>query len=292
MTSFNSIRTAVRIVVLGGAVLSAGTFASASGLTGYEQITNTGAQSLNTVVANINQQMQQTVANVGSATTDFGALVSTGGNTNNKNTFSGGSMGGDVDLGGSIENVVNPTPVFTPVVTSAAAMDSFGSAINTTGADSTNEVDRTINRQIVNNVVNSANVSTTGTLVANTGDNESDQNTTTGLSSSGDVTGDLNISNVANGGAAAQSASSSSTAAAPSISDVTSIGQTGFGSANTTTLNSNYSDVTNTTNSGTANTGLSIVANTGDNKNNQNTTSAGQKSGSVNVHFTVSNKVN
>ena len=290
MTSFNSIRTAVRVVVLGGAVLSAGTFASASGLTGYEQISNTGAQSLNSIMANINQQMQQTVANVGSATTDFGANVMTGGNTNNQNTTSGGSLGGSVDLGGSIQNIVNPTAVLAPVASSVAATDSFGSAINTTGADSTNKVERNITRNVSVGVVNSANVSTDGMLMANTGNNESNQNTTTGLSSSGDVRGSFDIVNVANGGAAMQSATGM--AVAPSVSDVASIGQTGFGSANTTVLSDNYSSTTYVTNSGTANTDLNVVANTGGNQNNQNTTSAGQKSGSVNVHFTVSNKVN
>lgn len=295
MTSYNTIRAAVRLVGLGTAVFTAAGFASAAGVQNFGTNTATGYSSSNENTVSEMSTMVHNITNLSDAYTHFGGLLNTGHNTSNFNTSSQGAPeSGMINVSGTVNNSLNSGGQGASIVVPEVMMPSvvsIGGSNNLTGAYSSNSNTTTIHQSTTQNITNSAHVHTTGNLDVNTGHNDNSFNTISGGSgSSGDITAVVNVNNTANSGAAANAL-----VTMPVASSITSMGSnsvTGYNSDNKNVTNYTEKNTVDVKNTATIDTDFNLKANTGDNQSNFNTVGGGFNSGSINAGISVTNSGN
>jgi len=299
--------------------------------------TSTGANSNNTANTDTNRSL--TIVNDNDATvmSDVAIDAVTGQNTTNKNTGDASIETGDANVVANVLNLVNNT-VGAGAEILVATVNIFGNQAGdlilkdssdgsgsqcgsgcvanggtsgnySTGSDSFNDANTTINSDEVYLTNNSADVSNYVDVNANTGGNDASKNTDGGSVKSGDVNVSAEATTMANTttnsdwwlvivneagrwvghivGADGQTVASNGTIDFGAVND-----GTGAGSNNSASVNQSNSTSVTQNNTADVDTKITVNADTGNNTANKNTGSGDVESGDVNVAANIVNFVN
>ncbi|MEX1997411.1 MAG: hypothetical protein WEA04_01910 [Candidatus Andersenbacteria bacterium] len=244
----------------------------------------TGADSDNNNDTDVDNDLDVNVDNVGNVSNSASAAVTTGNNEQNENT-----EGGDVDSG-----AVDASTDWESIVNAGAALLDNGDGLevsadfsnDTTGADSDNDNDLDVDHDVDLDLRNIANILNYLALSANTGDNEQNKNTMGGELTTGDVTVDSMIANLANNGAGYASLGTTQV----DVSGSNHLTGADSNNNNDVDVDNDYDlDVDNTAN---LTTSVVINAHTGGNEQNRNTQGGSMTTGNVEVSTKVENSAN
>lgn len=169
--------------------------ASHGGATVNAENANTGADSTNTVDVNAESDVTLDITNNARIRNNLTVNADTGHNEANRNTGLGSVDTGDALAALHARNVANVTLAG---IASTWANITAELANATTGADSTNTIDVTVNDERDVTILNNANVDTAIGAVANTGFNTANRNTLGGIVTTGAATIDAFIQNLLN----------------------------------------------------------------------------------------------
>jgi len=248
----------------GNSISSLAQGGSGGGVTVDGGNTNTGADSTNTIDVDANSTQSIDVENTAAIENNMRVNADTGHNQANRNTGLGSVTTGDALAALHARNIAN--------VTLAGLGDAWSNVTadlvnGTTGADSTNTIDVTVNDERNVSVANDASVDTTIGAVANTGFNQTNRNTLGGVISTGRSILDVVVENLLNQtwivGGPPNTDPSVNVASANSTTGANSTNSTSVTPTSTTTI-----DLDNTAN---VNTDVTADATTGNNEANENT---------------------
>lgn len=188
------------VIATASALLAAGVVLAPSLVSADDMITetneDTGFRSTNRNDTRINRRSDQRRTDRADATNRARITANTGGNESNKNTDGGEQTSGMVDVDAMVTNTLNQSDAeLTPPDEPAADVDLTNS---NTGVRSTNTNDASIRSRHTTRLRKLADVTNRVTVDATTGENESNQNTTGGDQTSGDVVVTLTFTNEAN----------------------------------------------------------------------------------------------
>lgn len=280
-------------VLYGGQSLLAAAGAGGSGGQGGQVEVNgenaeTGAGSENTIDVDVSRRHETDVDNEARVTTALTATVDTGSNRASRNT-----LGGNIRTGDGVLALHSRAAANLVGVALEPALGLTVAGLNdTTGFDSRNSIRARLNDERVVRVDNDANVSTLFGGLANTGDNEANQNTIGGNIATGDAAADVGIHNLlnrvvlalANGGFAAGEAI---------VLDATFLNRlTGALSENANEVAAAYDFLAGILNRGLVDNVIDLLLNTGGNAANENTEGGNIVSGEGCVDGTIDNSVN
>lgn len=247
----------------------------------------TGFNSTNDNSYDIADSVDLTVDNTSAVSNTPSVTANSGGNDVNNNTTVDDVMGGDIDVEGEFTNELNSADM-------DLSMDSLGDVSadftnDTTGSnsDNTNELDVTRDMDI--DVTNSAAISNDIDADLNSGDNRTNNNTTVGDVSTGDIDFSVDVENKAN-----QNAGS---IRLPDMGNTDVNGDftndtTGANSDNSNTVTVDDSADIDITNSASVSNNLDINGDSGHNDVNRNTTVGNVKTGDQKYNFTFTNILN
>ncbi|MEX1997752.1 MAG: hypothetical protein WEA04_03730 [Candidatus Andersenbacteria bacterium] len=157
---------------------------------------DTGNNSTNRNRARINRRHRHDQTNVGTAVNMIGINATTGKNKSNQNTTGGDINSGVIDVAGATTNELNqnPGPLPSPITSEVNATQTN----DDTGNNSTNTNRLRVRERQRTTVNNTAVASNTINVTGNTGQNESNENTTGGTTTTGDVLLNLSAANILN----------------------------------------------------------------------------------------------
>lgn len=243
----------------------------------------TGAGSTNQINVHVSRSDNTTLHNSSSTRTTFDTTLDTGNNRANKNTSGADITTGDSQLHISSRSIANTIALGSPWNNSPI---NFHGNNNATGADSTNTTNLDVTETFSVNINNTASAETYIPGSANTGNNESNQNTLGGAIATGLIDFKANIGNILNRVFLALN---------PATTTLSATGEnylTGNDSTNSNTVSFARNFLLSLLNTATAGTFLDFLFNTGGNTANENTFDAHIATGSICGQGTIENDEN
>lgn len=243
----------------------------------------TGADSTNKNKYDVNESGASMNTNLATAINAAHALINTGHNKQKENT-----TGGSLDSG----NIMGATN-WISTVNMGAYLVGHGNILlggtfsnNTTGHDSWNKNSAHLMLSGDLTLDNIATILNTFELGADSGYNKQKENTTAGDLMTGNIHATSTIANSANNGSYVGNGS------AITVNSTSSNQTTGADSTNKNSTSVSDSGNKTTTNIATLTTSSTVSANTGHNKQNENTTAGDLTTGSITTSSTVTNSAN
>jgi hypothetical protein len=240
---------------------------SGGGATIAAQNTNTGAESTNTIDVDANSESTLAVDNTATIENTLVVNADTGHNEASRNTGLASIDTGDVLVALHARNVANITlaDISSPWVNITADLLN-----STTGADSTNTIDVTVNDERHVTVVNDAAVDTAMGIIANTGFNLANRNTLGGMVATGLAQVSARVENLLNQTWLVGDEYGDDPRYA-GVHIAAANEETGADSINANTVDPSVSTTVNITNGADVNNTAEVAATTGNNEARENT---------------------
>ncbi|MGI6103072.1 MAG: hypothetical protein ACOYBJ_00380 [Patescibacteria group bacterium] len=248
----------------------------------------TGADSDNFNTYTVDDLVDADIINSSSALNDVLLNVDSGNNDVLENTTVGDVEGGDVNVGGSFYTELNAGMVELDGMAMGDVDASFEN--NTTGANSVNRNTLDVERDTLVTVTNAGSASNLYDLTVDTGDNDTNRNTTVGDVSTGDVDMNIEAETMINEGASSIDLGDLGASSSVDASFENAI--TGADSDNRNTVIVDDVKDIDVTNSATVTNDLDLIVDTGDNDTNRNTTVGDVSTGDVSIDFSFTNILN
>lgn len=280
----NQLRTlaAISAVVLMSGAGSAWASVDVSG-----ENNTTGFNSTNDNTYDISDSVDLNVDNSSDVSNTPTIDANSGGNDVNDNTTVDGVMGGDIDVEGEFTNELNSASMDLSANSLGDVSADFTNDTTGSSSDNTNSLD--VTRDMNVDVTNSADINNDINADLNSGDNNTNRNTTVGDVSTGDIDFSVTVDNMANQNAGdVQLPDMGSTDVNGDFTNDT----TGANSDNSNTVTVDDSADINITNDATVDNNLDITGDSGHNNTNRNTTVGDVSTGSQRYNFTFTNILN
>ncbi len=272
-------------LLFGGHAVAALDSSSGNGIAVQATNTATGADSTNTIAVDAERLSDVTVENTAVVRTSLVVDADTGNNVANRNTGLARVETGDAEVALHARNIAN--------VTVAGIGSAWGDVTaellnDTTGVDSTNTIDVTVNDERAVTVTNAATVDTAIGAVANTGLNTTNRNTLGGLILTGVANISALVDNLLNQTWFTPSAYGDDPRVAIGLANQT----TGAGSTNTNAVTPSLSTSATVANAADVGTTVDALSRSGGNESQRNTGGGAVGTRTASVAGGVANTVN